>query len=67
MMSQYNPNLNQALVRSRLVARAGEASRARLVAGTSGTRKTHRDDERRDLEREGRPQARANDVTRGRA
>ena len=41
-MSQYNPNLNHALVNARLQARVAEASRSRLGAESGGRRRSQR-------------------------
>jgi hypothetical protein len=41
-MSQYDPNVNQALVNARLAARAAEASRSRLAAGRARRERTRR-------------------------
>jgi hypothetical protein len=42
VMSQYNPNLNHALVNARLRARVAEASRSRLGAESGGRRRSRR-------------------------
>ncbi len=41
-MSQYDPNVNQALVNARLAARAAEASRSRLAAGRARRERNER-------------------------